>query len=236
MPQPEEELMIFSFLDLNKEEQRVLLPLPKTLFNTMKEESEGLDFDDMEYFEHFTVLRDYLFNIFMLNPYEEKTKAFFKKAQLNQFDFKETHKTSQVKVIDVYYNVYQGDYTFIGAEPSNSFYTGYIVKDRLELRLESNIELLETVLEQFLDALGVDYTDFKEEDELSTFEMYTDGLVETFLLKCWQELKEDTQSNVFGMLFQATGCGGTTDLDNGESIKETNEDIKKYAKSKGITL
>ncbi|WP_299886727.1 hypothetical protein [uncultured Lacinutrix sp.] len=236
MLRKKKDLMIFNFLDLNKESQRVRIPITEKRFKKISKKNKGRDFDNMNYYLEFMLIRDYLFLVFILNPYMETVKIFFRKIQLSQLDFEDTHKNDIIKAADVYYHVYYWNSIFIASEPSTTFYSNGIIKDRLELHLEFDTELLESVLEQLLEALGIDYEAFQEEEDLSTFEIEADSLVTSFLLECWQDVKQETQSKVFGMLFEGTGIGGMYDLDNAKDIEATDSSIEAYVKSKGIIV
>lgn len=228
--------MLFKYNDLDHQVQTIELPISINKFIEVKGEVEGKSLEDINYYWLFWEIRDALFKQFLFDIHKDELLAFIERLQLSQFDFKNPNLNHHVKVVDVYYNVYYWNSVFVAGEPSIGIYDG-IVNDRLELHLDFDTEALEHLLEQLLDAFGVvDYDEYQEEEELATSEIGADGIFEDLVRECWLNKKATTQSEMIGMLFQATGCGSMSDLDSGDIVEETEEGIKAYLKSRGVDI
>lgn len=228
--------MLFKYQDTNNQEQCIELPITIDKFIETKGEIEGSTLEDLNYYWVFWEIRDVLFKQFLFDIHKEELVGFIKRLQLNQFDFKNPKVANLAKVVDVYYNVYYWDSVFVAGEPSIGIYDG-LVNDRLELHLDFDTEELEHLLEQLLDAFGVvDYDEYQEEEELATSEIGADDIFETFARENWLHVKNETKSEMIGMIFQGTGCGSMSDLDTGDTVEETEDGIIAYLKSRGVDV
>jgi hypothetical protein len=228
--------MLFRYQDLNKKEQSIELPITVDKFIEVKSEVKGLELSNIEYYWTFWEIRDVLFKQLMFDIHKHEIMSFLKILQTNNFDFIDSHKGTIVKAVDIYYNVYYGDFIFVAGEPCTTIYGNDIIEDigRLELHLDFDTEELEYLLVQLLEALGITgIEDYQEEEELSTSELSTDGYFEDLIRTCWLETKQQTNSKVVGIIFQASGCGSMSDLDTGENIEETTEGMTAHLKGRG---
>lgn len=223
--------MLFKYLDLDKKDKEIKLPITEKEFNFIKDEVKGVSLDDL-YDWRFWDIRDYLFKEIIIKPHTNKVKSFFEKIQLNDFDFVEDENQA-VRVVDIYFHVYIWNSVFIAAEPNNELYDDKIYKDRLECDIEFELEEIEHLLRQILDAFEVEYITIIEEEQICTIELEIDDLMEDFFRECWLEKKAFTKSSMIGVLFQATGYGTSNDIETGEEIVG---EIKEYALKKGIEI
>ncbi|WP_299708775.1 hypothetical protein [uncultured Tenacibaculum sp.] len=225
--------MKFKYVNLNKEEKVIDLPVTEEDFNETKCLVEGSEFIDMDYDWLIWDLRDYFVEKMVLDPFKEEIYSFCKKIQLADFDYKENASSKDVKVVQMYYHIYSWHLIFVACEPEITFHKEDIVKDRLELDFNFDLRELEYLLEQILDALEVDYSEFKEEEKIVTSDLIIDFSVKNILKECWNEIKNEINSKIVGVVFQATG-GDPESLDTDEVIGNSEELIVEFFKKRNI--
>ncbi|WP_299621845.1 hypothetical protein [uncultured Tenacibaculum sp.] len=225
--------MKFKYVNLNKEEKVIDLPVTEEDFNETKCFVEGSELIDMDYDWLIWDLRDYFIEKMVLDPFKEEIYSFCRKVQLADFDYKENSSSKDIKVVQIYYNIYSWHLIFVACEPEIVFHKEDIVKDRLELDFNFDLRELEYLLEQILDALEVDYSEFKEEEKIVTSDLIIDFSVKNILKECWKEIKNETNSKIVGVVFQATG-GDPESLDTDEVIGDSEELIVEFFKKRNI--
>ena len=226
--------MKFKYVNLNKEEKVIDLPVSEEAFNKTKSFVKGSALIDMYYDWLIWDLRDYFFDKMILDSFRKEINSFCKRIQLADFDYEKNAGPEDVKVVQMYYHVYIWDQIYVACAPEGSFHKESLVQDRLELDLEFELNELEHLLLQLLNVLEVDYSEFKEEEDISTNELGIDTLVENLLRECWRKTKEETNSKIVGTLFEATGLGSTGDLDTNEVIGDSEELIIEFFKKRNI--
>ncbi len=220
--------MFFEYKDIHGNQKTIDLPIELSDFDTIKHRVEGIALEDLEYWE-FWDIRDDLYKTLIIENFRDHIIEFFTKIHLQQFEFKDDKKRLDVNVVDVYYHFNYGDRIYLFVEPSWEFYSEEMFKNRLEIHLKYDIEELEHLLEQILDAFGVNYEEWKEEGEtLSEDELEIGDMFCDVLFDCWSITKNKTSSSVIGMLSYATGGGGYTDLDTQQDVEQTDEGIRKH--------
>ncbi len=225
--------MKFKYVNLNKEEKVIDLPVTEEDFNETKCFVEGSELIDMDYDWLIWDLRDYFVEKMVLDPFKEEINSFCRKVQLADFDYKENANSKDVKVVQMYYHIYSWHLIFVACEPEITFHKEDIVKDRLELDFNFDLRELEYLLEQILDALEVDYSEFKEEEKIVTSDLIIDFSVKNILKECWNEIKNEINSKIVGVVFQATG-GDPESLDTDEVIGDSEELIVEFFKKRNI--
>ncbi len=226
--------MKFKYININKEEKIIDLPVSEEIFNKTKSFVKGSRLIDMYYSWLIWDLRDYFFEKMILDSFRKEINSFCKRILLADFDYEKHASSKDVKVVQMYYHVYIWDQVFIACEPEGSFHKESLVKDRLELKLDFELEELEYLLEQLLNEFEVDYSEFKKKEDISTNELEIDFLVENLLRECWRKTKEEANSKIVGTLFEATGLGSTGDLDTDEVIGDSEELIIEFFKKRNI--
>lgn len=225
--------MIFNYKSLNGNNKSIELPIDQNVFNEFKEKVEGSALEDWGEWL-FWDLRDYLFSTLICSGFKTELSAFFEKLHVDWF--KEDLNGTKAEVVDVCYIFYSGDSTYIFSEPSSVLYPNNHA-ERLELNLNYDVEELDCILEQLLDAFGVNYSVWTEDEEsLSLDELDLGDIFGDLFFECWLQTKKKLNSNLIGLLSYATGGAGCIDLDNGNKIDETDEGILKYVEQRGIDV
>lgn len=220
--------MLLEYKDVKGIQKTIEIPIEQSHFDTIKQQVQGVELEDLEDWE-FWKLRDYLYKILIIESFQDQIIEFFTKVHLQQYEFKEGYEKLSVNAVDVYYHFYYGESIYLFVEPSWVFFTDEIVKNRLEVHLDYDTEELENILEQILDAFGVNYENWKEEgDALSEDELDLGGMFCDVLFDCWSISKKETNSSVVGMLSYATGGGGYRGLNTQDDITQTDEGIRTY--------
>lgn len=225
--------MIFNYKSLNGNNKSVELPIDQNVFNQFKQQVEGSALEDWGEWL-FWDLRDYLFTTLICSGFKTDLCAFFEKLHVNRF--KEDLNGTSAEVVDVYYIFYSGDSTYVCSEPSPVLYPNNQA-ERLEIHLNYETEELDCLLEQLLDAFGVNYNSWTaDEESLSLSEIDLGDVFGDLFFECWLQTKKKLNSNLIGMLSYATGGAGCVDLDNGNEIDETEEDVLKYLEKREIDV
>lgn len=225
--------MIFNYKNLSGQDTFVELPIDQNVFNQFKEKVEGSALEDWGEWL-FWNLRDYLFSSLICSGFKPELNAFFEKLHVNRF--KEGLNGTSADAVDVYYIFYSGDSTYIFSEPSTDLYPNNHA-ERLEINLNYDVEELDCLLEQLLDAFGVDYSLWTEDEEsLSLSEIDLGDIFGDLFFECWLQIKKKLNSNLIGLLSYATGGAGCVDLDNGNEIEETEEEVLKYLEQRGVDV
>ncbi|WP_298424226.1 hypothetical protein [uncultured Kordia sp.] len=161
---------------------------------------------------------------FVLHPIRDEVLALFLEAQTTDLKLKKPSKNT-TKVYSVYYYVLQ--YFAIGIQPYHD-YDEFpdLSLDRSDKSDDLNL-LLYNIFETIWYELKLD--DKTEEDifdDKSEFYDLEVDFLSDFLSKCWNETKAKTNTNVIGILDEATACGITYSLDENKPLKDSDEILK----------
>lgn len=172
-------------------------------------------------------------NIFLI-PREKLITDFLVNFLNSRFKFKEDNR--EVNVISLFYYA-SSPLSFLFIEPNYEYYSADEIIDRFELELDdySYIDVEELCI-KVLDENNINYSEHLDKNgNLDTANYWENRheLEHKFLLTCWKNAKEKTQSKIFGFLESSDGAGGIYDLDNGYCISDDNHDAKQYLESKG---
>lgn len=175
-------------------------------------------------------------NTFLL-PREKLLTDFFADILDSKYQFREDDR--EIEVISVYYYASE-PLSFLFARPCEEYYDEDKTHQEAELHLnEHSLEDysyldVEELCRKVLDENNIDYSehidDFDYLDPANYWENQFD-LELDFILNCWKNAKERTQSEIWGFLAASDGAGSTYDLDNGDEVSD--DDIDGYLQSKG---
>lgn len=179
-------------------------------------------------------------NTFLL-PREKVVTNFLVDVLNSKYQFREDDK--KIEVISLYYYA-SSPLSFLFALPNYEYYSPDKTIQIAELHLKehsfedySYIDVQE-LCKKVLDENNVDYSAYLDEDNQLDFANYWEnqfGLESHFLMNCWRNAKEKTQSKMIGFLESSDAGGGLFDLDNGYDVP-FDVDVDEYLQSHGFMV
>lgn len=179
-------------------------------------------------------------NTFLL-PREKTVTNFFIAVLSSKYKFREDDK--KIEVISLYYDA-SSPLSFLFALPNYEYYATDKTIQIAELHLKehsfenySPIDVQE-LCKQVLDENNIDYSAYLDEDDHLDYANYWEnqfGLESDFLMICWKNAKEKTQSKMLGFLESTDSESGMFDLDNNYVIP-FDVDLDEYLQSHGFMI
>jgi len=159
-------------------------------------------------------------NTFLL-PREKVVTDFLVNVLNSKYKFREDDQ--KIEVISLYYYA-SSPLSFLFALPNYEYYSPDKTIKIAELHLKehsfedySYINVQE-LCKKVLNENNIDYSAYLDEDNQLDYANYWEnqfGLESDFLMNCWRNAKEKTQSKIIGFLESSDAGGGLFDLDNG---------------------
>lgn len=152
-------------------------------------------------------------------------------------DFKFREDDAKINVISLFMYA-PSPLSFLFIEPNYEYYLSDNTVNRPELSLKSYsyIEVDELCL-KVLDKNKIDYSQHLNslgELDPAVYWENKSVLERNFLLDCWKNAKEATNSELLGFLEYSDFVGGVYDLDSRHCISDDNMEANEYLESKNI--
>lgn len=179
-------------------------------------------------------------NTFLL-PREKTVTQFLIDVLHSKYQFREDDK--KIEVISLYYYA-SSPLSFLFALPHYEYYSPDKTIQMAELHLKehsfedySYMEV-EELCKKVLDENNIDYSPYLNAYNQLDYAHYWEnqfGLESDFLMHCWRNAKEQTQSKTIGFLESSDGAGGVFDMDNGFDVP-FDVDMDEYLRSHGFVI
>lgn len=223
----------FKILQEDKTFKEATIFLNKKIVNKQRKLTSNISVNDFEYFWE---LRDDLFNNVIIKSFEKQTLDFLNKVHSNDFIYTNNNDNNPIEVVDTFYHFYDDEIYFF-VEPCYDLYSNDKA-DRLELRLLFDSSEFEKLLIKILDSWGIDYSYYEQDDYESIWdsELEMGKFFYDFITKQWKKSKAENNSDLKGFISYATGGAGYYDLDNGNSVKESVGEVRKYLEKNNIYI
>ncbi|NML68227.1 hypothetical protein HHL23_00165 [Chryseobacterium sp. RP-3-3] len=179
-------------------------------------------------------------NTFLL-PREKAVTNFLVDVLSSKYKFREDDK--KIEVISLYYYA-SSPLSFLFALPNYEYYSPDKTIQIAELHLkEHSLEDysstdVQELCKRVLEENNIDYSAYLDEDGHLDYAHYWEnqfGLESDFLMSCWRNAKEKTQSKILGFLESSETGAGLYDLNNGFDVP-FDVDIDEYLQSHGFMI
>ncbi|MCT2407490.1 hypothetical protein NZD88_08065 [Chryseobacterium antibioticum] len=179
-------------------------------------------------------------NTFLL-PREKAVTNFLVDVLSSKYKFREDDK--KIEVISLYYYA-SSPLSFLFALPNYEYYSPDKTIQIAELHLkEHSLEDysstdVQELCKRVLEENNIDYSAYLDEDGHLDYAHYWEnqfGLESDFLMSCWRNAKEKTQSKILGFLESSEAGAGLYDLNNGFDVP-FDVDIDEYLQSHGFMI
>lgn len=176
-----------------------------------------------------------------LLPREKAVTNFLVDVLSSKYKFREDDK--KIEVISLYYYA-SSPLSALFALPNYEYYSTDKTIQIAELHLkEHSLEDyspmdVQELCKKVLDENAIDYSAYLDEDGQLDYANYWEnqfGLESDFLMSCWKNAKEKTQSKMLGFLESSDGESGMFDLDNNYVIP-FDVDLDEYLQSHGLII
>jgi hypothetical protein len=184
---------------------------------------------------------DEAFTDTFLLPREKAVTNFLVDVLSSKYKFREDDK--KIEVISLYYYA-SSPLSALFALPNYEYYSTDKTVQIAELHLkEHSLEDyspmdVQKLCKKVLDENAIDYSAYLDEDDQLDYANYWEnqfGLETDFLMSCWKNAKEKTQSKMLGFLESSDGESGMFDLDNNYVIP-FDVDLDEYLQSHGFRI
>jgi len=184
---------------------------------------------------------DEAFTDTFLLPREKAVTDFLVDVLSSKYKFREDDK--KIEVISLYYYA-SSPLSALFALPNYEYYSTDKTVQIAELHLkEHSLEGyspmdVQELCKKVLDENAIDYSAYLDEDDQLDYANYWEnqfGLESDFLMSCWKNAKEKTQSKMLGFLESSDGESGMFDLDNNYVIP-FDVDLDEYLQSHGFMI
>ncbi|KMQ59478.1 hypothetical protein ACM46_20530 [Chryseobacterium angstadtii] len=179
-------------------------------------------------------------NTFLL-PREKAVTQFLVDVLHSKYKFREDDK--KIEVISLYYYA-SSPLSFLFALPNYEYYSPDKTIQIAELHLKehsfedySPMDVQE-LCKKVLDQNNIDYSAYLDEHGHLDYAHYWEnqfGLESNFIMNCWKNAKEKTQSKMLGFLESSDGESGMYDLDNNYVIP-FDVSLDEYLRSHGFII
>lgn len=184
---------------------------------------------------------DEAFTDTFLLPREKAVTNFLVDVLNSKYKFREDDK--KIEVISLYYYA-SSPLSALFALPHYEYYSTDKTVQIAELHLKehsledySSMDVQE-LCKKVLDENAIDYSSYLDEDGQLDYAHYWEnqfGLESDFLMSCWKNAKEKTQSKVLGFLESSDGESGMFDLDN-NYVLPFDVDLDEYLQSHSFMI
>ncbi|MCS3530546.1 hypothetical protein [Chryseobacterium sp. JUb7] len=179
-------------------------------------------------------------NTFLL-PREKAVTDFLTDVLSSKYKFREDDE--KIEVISLYYYA-SSPLSFLFALPNYEFYSPDKTVNIAELHLKEHaledysFMDVQELCKKVLDENNIDYSAYLDEnDQLDPANYWENqfGLECDFLMNCWRNAKEKTQSKMIGFLESSDSGAGLYDLDNGYDVP-FDVGVDEYLQSNGFSI
>ncbi|KFF08722.1 hypothetical protein [Chryseobacterium luteum] len=179
-------------------------------------------------------------NTFLL-PREKTVTSFLADVFSSKYKFREDDK--KIEVISLYYYA-SSPLSFLFALPHYEYYDTDKTIQIAELHLKEHSFQdyspadVQELCKKILEENNIDYSAYLDENDHLDYAHYWEnqsGLEIDFLMNCWKNAKEQTQSKMLGFLESSDGESGMFDLDNNYVIP-FDVDLDEYLQSHGFMI
>lgn len=184
---------------------------------------------------------DEAFTDTFLIPREKAVTNFLVDILSSKYKFREDDK--KIEVISLYYYA-SSPLSALFALPNYEYYSTDKTVQIAELHLkEHSLEDyspmdVQELCKKVLDENAINYSAYLDEDGQLDYANYWEnqfGLESDFLMSCWKNAKEKTQSKMLGFLESSDGESGMFDLDNNYALP-FDVDLDEYLQSHGFMI
>ncbi|MFP3597851.1 hypothetical protein [Chryseobacterium sp. SIMBA_029] len=184
---------------------------------------------------------DEAFTDTFLLPREKAVTNFLMDVLSSKYKFREDDK--KIEVISLYYYA-SSPLSALFALPNYEYYSTDKTVQIAELHLkEHSLEDyspmdVQELCKKVLDENTIDYSAYLNEGGQLDYANYWEnqfGLESDFLMSCWKNAKEKTQSKMLGFLESSDGESGMFDLDN-NYVLPFDVDLDEYLQSHGFII